>query len=62
MHVIGAKAVAFGEAMQPEFKAYQQRVLDNAKALAESLADGGLRIVSGMTDNHLVLVDLRLLV
>lgn len=59
MHVIGAKAVAFGEAMQPEFKAYQQRVLDNAKALAESLADGGLRIVSGMTDNHLVLVDVK---
>lgn len=59
MHVIGAKAVAFGEAMQPEFKEYQQRVLDNAKALAESLADGGLRIVSGMTDNHLVLVDVK---
>lgn len=59
MHVIGAKAVAFGEAMQPEFKAYQQHVLDNAKALAESLADGGLRIVSGMTDNHLVLVDVK---
>lgn len=61
MHVIGAKAVAFGEAMQPEFKEYQQRVLDNAKALAESLADGGLRIVSGMTDNHLVLVDVKTL-
>ncbi|MGO1922937.1 MAG: serine hydroxymethyltransferase [Jeotgalicoccus sp.] len=59
MHVIGAKAVAFGEAMQPEFKEYQQRVLDNAKALAQSLADGGLRIVSGMTDNHLVLVDVK---
>lgn len=59
MHVIGAKAVAFGEAMQPEFKEYQQRVLDNAKALAESLADGGLRIVSGTTDNHLVLVDVK---
>ena len=59
MHVIGAKAVAFGEALQPEFKEYQQRVLDNAKALAESLADGGLRIVSGTTDNHLVLVDVK---
>lgn len=59
MHVIGAKAVAFGEALQPEFKKYQQHVLDNAKALAESLADGGLRIVSGMTDNHLVLVDVK---
>lgn len=59
MHVIGAKAVAFGEALQPEFKEYQQHVLDNAKALAESLADGGLRIVSGMTDNHLVLVDVK---
>ncbi|CAD2080015.1 serine hydroxymethyltransferase [Jeotgalicoccus coquinae] len=59
MHVIGAKAVAFGEALQPDFKDYQQRVLDNAKALAESLAEGGLRIVSGTTDNHLVLVDVK---
>ncbi len=59
MHVIGAKAVAFGEAQQPEFKEYQQRVLDNAKALAESLAEGGLRIVSETTDNHLVLVDVK---
>ena len=59
MHVIGAKAVAFGEALQPEFKHYQQRVLDNAKALAESLSKGGLRIVSGTTDNHLVLVDVK---
>ena len=59
MHVIGAKAVAFGEALQPEFKDYQQRVLDNAKALAESLAKGGLRIVSETTDNHLVLVDVK---
>lgn len=59
MHVIGAKAVAFGEALQPEFKDYQQRVLDNAKALAESLSKGGLRIVSGTTDNHLVLVDVK---
>lgn len=59
MHVIGAKAVAFGEALQPEFKDYQQRVLDNARALAESLSKGGLRIVSGTTDNHLVLVDVK---
>ena len=59
MHVIAAKAVAFGEALQPDFKDYQQRVIDNAKALAESLHKGGLRIVSGMTDNHLVLVDVK---
>lgn len=59
MHVIGAKAVAFGEALQPEFKEYQQHVLDNAKALTKSLTEGGLRTVSGMTDNHLVLVDVK---
>lgn len=59
MHVIAAKAVAFGEALQPEFKAYQQQVIDNAKALATSLEKGGLRIVSGGTDNHLVLVDVK---
>jgi len=59
MHVIAAKAVAFGEALKPEFKAYQQRVLDNAKALAESLMSQGLNLVSGGTDNHLMLVDLR---
>ena len=59
MHVIAAKAVAFGEALKPDFKDYQQRVIDNAKALAESLHKGGLRIVSGMTDNHLVLVDVK---
>lgn len=59
MHVIAAKAVAFGEALQPEFKDYQQQVIDNAKALAESLEKGGLRIVSGGTDNHLVLVDVK---
>ncbi len=58
MHVIAAKAVALKEAMQPEFKDYQQAVLDNAQVLANSLAEGGLRIVSGGTDNHLLLVDL----
>lgn len=59
MHVIAAKAVAFGEALRPEFKAYAQRILDNAQALARGLAEEGVRLVSGGTDNHLVLVDLR---
>ncbi|MCB0203737.1 MAG: serine hydroxymethyltransferase [Anaerolineae bacterium] len=59
MHAIAAKAVAFGEALQPSFRAYCQRVLDNAKALATALEDEGLRLVSGGTDNHLMLVDLR---
>lgn len=59
MHVIAAKAVAFGEALQPEFKDYAQRVKDNARALAKSLMDNGLDIVSGGTDNHSMLVDLR---
>ncbi len=59
MHVIAAKAVAFGEALRPEFRGYAQRVLDNAQALAAGLEDAGLRLVSGGTDNHLVLVDLR---
>ncbi len=59
MHVIAAKAVAFGEALRPEFKQYQQRVLDNAQALAKALTAEGFRIVSGGTDNHLMLVDLR---
>ncbi|MEO0328796.1 MAG: serine hydroxymethyltransferase [Pseudomonadota bacterium] len=59
MHVIAAKAVAFGEALQPEFKAYAQRVKDNAKALAAGLMDSGLDIVSGGTENHSMLVDLR---
>lgn len=58
MHVIAAKAVAFGEALKDEFKLYQERVLDNAKALAENLGKAGLRIVSGGTDTHLFLVDL----
>ncbi len=59
MHVIAAKAVALGEALRPEFKAYQQRILDNAQALGKSLAAGGLRLVSGGTDNHLLLIDVR---
>ena len=58
VHVIAAKAVAFGEALRPEFKAYAQSVVENAKALAASLEESGLRIVSGGTDNHLMLVDL----
>jgi glycine hydroxymethyltransferase len=57
IHIIAAKAVAFGEALRDDFKAYQQQVLDNANALADTLADSGLRIVSGGTDNHLLLVD-----
>ncbi|MFC0589319.1 serine hydroxymethyltransferase [Novosphingobium aquiterrae] len=58
VHVIAAKAVAFQEALQPEFKAYAAQIVANARALATSLADNGLRIVSGGTDNHLMLVDL----
>ncbi len=59
MHVIAAKAVAFQEALQPEFKAYAHQVVANARALARSMTDHGFRIVSGGTDNHLMLVDLR---
>ena len=59
MHVIAAKAVAFQEALQPEFKAYQQAVVDNARVLAQTLAERGLRIVSGRTESHVMLVDLR---
>ncbi len=59
MHVIAAKAVAFQEALQPDFKVYQQKVLDNAKTLAEGLIKRGLRIVSGRTDCHLFLLDLQ---
>ncbi|HET9552061.1 MAG TPA: serine hydroxymethyltransferase [Anaeromyxobacteraceae bacterium] len=58
-HVIAAKAVAFGEALRPEFKEYQRRIVQNAQALAEGLKAAGLRLVSGGTDNHLMLVDLR---
>ncbi|NLY09885.1 MAG: serine hydroxymethyltransferase [Tissierellia bacterium] len=59
MHVIAAKAVAFGEALKPEFKVYQQQVLDNAQALAKGLQSHGFRLVSGGTDNHLLLVDVK---
>ncbi len=59
MHVIAAKAVAFGEALQPEFKAYAAQVIENARALGKTLVAGGLDLVSGGTDCHMVLVDLR---
>jgi len=59
MHVIAGKAVAFGEALKPDFKLYAQSVIDNAKALGETLVKGGLALVSGGTDTHLMLVDLR---
>ena len=59
MHVIAGKAVAFGEALKPEFKVYAQSVVNNAKVLAETLRKGGLEIVAGGTDTHLMLVDLR---
>jgi glycine hydroxymethyltransferase len=59
MHVIAAKAVAFGEALQSDFASYQQQVLDNAKAMAEALLERGYPLVSGGTDNHLLLIDLR---
>ena len=59
MHVIAAKAVALGEALQPEFKVYAQQIIDNAKALATALQDKGLTIVSGGTDTHVMLVDVR---
>ena len=58
MHVIAAKAVCFGEALKPEFKEYQQRIIDNAQALANGLVKRGVKLVSGGTDNHLMLVDL----
>ena len=59
MHTIAAKAVCFGEALKPEFKDYQQRIVKNAKALADGLVKRGFNLVSGGTDNHLMLVDLR---
>jgi glycine hydroxymethyltransferase len=59
VHVIAAKAVAFAEALRPEFKAYAHQIVANARTLAASLADAGLAIVSGGTDNHLMLIDLR---
>ena len=58
MHIIAAKAVCFGEALKPEFKDYQKQVIANAKVLAKALEDGGIRVVSGGTDNHMFLVDL----
>ncbi len=57
VHIIAAKAVSFGEALRDDFKAYQQQILDNAQALAAELKNQGLRIVSGGTDNHLILID-----
>ncbi len=59
MHIIAAKAVAFGEALKPEFAQYQKQIIKNAKALADSLMKRGLDLVSGGTDNHLMLIDLR---
>ena len=59
MHIIAAKAVCFGEALKPEFKEYQIQVLNNAKALAHALTEEGFHLVSGGTDNHLMLVDLQ---
>lgn len=59
MHVIAAKAVAFKEALEPTFKAYQQAIIDNAQAFAKALQDNGFTLVSGGTDNHLILVDVR---
>ncbi len=59
MHAIAGKAVAFGEALQPEFKDYARRIVENCRAMAEGLMEGGLNLVSGGTDNHLMLVDLR---
>lgn len=59
MHVIASKAVSFGEALQDNFKDYQEQVIKNAKVLAEGLIDNGYRLVSGGTDNHLLLVDVK---
>ena len=59
MHVIAAKAVCFAECLKPEFKAYSEQIIRNARALAAAMASRGYRVVSGGTDNHLILVDLR---
>ena len=59
MHIIAANAVAFGEALKPEFKVYQEQIVKNASVLAEGLLNEGFNIVSGGTDNHLMLLDLR---
>jgi glycine hydroxymethyltransferase len=61
MHVIAGKAICFGEALRPEFKRYAQKIIDNAKALADGLLAGGVRLVSGGTDNHLLLLDVTTL-
>ena len=61
MHVIAGKAICLGEALRPEFKAYARQIIDNAKTLAETLLSGGLKLVSGGTDNHLMLVDVTVL-
>ena len=61
MHMIAAKAVALGEALKPDFRAYQERILANARTLSSSLQELGLRLVSGGTDNHLMLVDMTAL-
>jgi glycine hydroxymethyltransferase len=57
MHVVAGKAICFGEALRPDFKQYAQQIIDNAKALAETLMSGGLPLVSGGTENHLMLAD-----
>ena len=59
MHAVAGKAVAFGEALRPDFKDYAQKIVENARALADGLMEGGINLVSGGTDNHLMLVDLR---
>jgi glycine hydroxymethyltransferase len=61
MHVVAGKAVCFGEALRPDYKRYAQAVIDNAKALADALLAGGVRLVSGGTDNHLMLLDVTTL-
>jgi glycine hydroxymethyltransferase len=61
MHVVAGKAVCLGEALQPSFKQYARQIMDNAKTLAETLKSGGLTLVSGGTDNHLMLVDVTVL-
>ncbi len=61
MHVVAGKAICFGEALRPEFKQYAQQILDNAKTLAETLMSGGLPLVSGGTENHLMLADVTAL-
>jgi len=59
MHAIAGKAICFGEALQPDFKEYAAKIVENSKAMADGLLEGGINLVSGGTDNHLILVDLR---